>query len=238
MGVHVRPRVLGLAVLQEHIGRDLVDLGDELEERVLGQVLQSELTLAFVAWVGLAQYGVAVAWQYSALAERLPDEVLHLLIGRVLTDLLDRLLDPNQHLLVGEAVEWTGEAVHGGGIGQVGIGEGTAHQMASVGAHVAALVVTVDGQVEAHELGEVVVGVAEHVGEVGGPVLFDVDGAHAGAIAVQVPVDDGGDGGQLGDEVHGVLVDVLPVLGLVHALRVRLGELGLALQGVDRRAQL
>ena len=59
--VHVRVGVLGLAVIREHARHDLVHRVDELEELVVGHVLQSELALAGVPRVGLAQHGVAVA---------------------------------------------------------------------------------------------------------------------------------------------------------------------------------
>lgn len=67
----------------------------------------------------------------------------------------------------------------------------------------------VDGEVQPHQLGELGLTVAQHVGEVVGPVQVGVDGADAAAFAVQVAVDLGGDARQLGDQVHGVLVDKL-----------------------------
>jgi len=60
VGVHVGPGVLGLALLQQHVGHDLVELSHHLEQRVVGQVLQSKLPLAGVAGVRLPQDGVAV----------------------------------------------------------------------------------------------------------------------------------------------------------------------------------
>ena len=45
MRVHVRPRVLRLAGLEQYGGDDLVNLADELEERVVGQVFQRKLAL-------------------------------------------------------------------------------------------------------------------------------------------------------------------------------------------------
>lgn len=69
--------------------------------------------------------------------------------------------------------------------------------------------VPVDGEVEPHQLDELGVGVAQHVGEVVGPVKVGVDGPDAAALTVQVAVNLGGDARQLGDQVHGVLVDKL-----------------------------
>ncbi len=60
VGVHVGVRVLGLAVLGQHTGHHVIDGVHDLEEWVVGQILQSELALALVARVGLAEHGVAV----------------------------------------------------------------------------------------------------------------------------------------------------------------------------------
>lgn len=70
-------------------------------------------------------------------------------------------------------------------------------------------VVPVDGEVKPHELSELVVAVAQHVGEVVGPVQVGVDGPDAAALAIQVAVDLSSDAGQLGNQVHGVFIDKL-----------------------------
>lgn len=49
VSVNVGPGVLGLASLEENLGRDVVDLTDELEEGIGGQVLLGELALSGVA---------------------------------------------------------------------------------------------------------------------------------------------------------------------------------------------
>lgn len=66
-----------------------------------------------------------------------------------------------------------------------------------------------DGEVEAHELDEVGVVVAQHGGEVVAPILVGVDGANTLAIAEHVAVDGSGHDWQLGNQIHRVLVDVL-----------------------------
>lgn len=47
--------------------------------------------------------------------------------------------------LVGQSVQRPGQPVHGGAEGEVGVGQRAAHQVAGVGADVAALVVTAAG---------------------------------------------------------------------------------------------
>lgn len=61
VSVHVGPGVLRLALFQEDVGHDLVQLCDQLEHGVLRQVLQRELSLTGVPRVSLPQHCVAVA---------------------------------------------------------------------------------------------------------------------------------------------------------------------------------
>ena len=96
----------------------------------------------------------------------------------------------------------------------------------------------VNGKVQPHEFCEFHVLVAQHSCEVGGPVLLGVDGAYAGSISVQVAVDNGRNGRQFGNKVHGVFVYVLPVKSLVHTIRIRLGEFGFRVTGSDGSAEL
>lgn len=67
----------------------------------------------------------------------------------------------------------------------------------------------VDGEVEPHQLGELGVTVAQHVGEVVGPVQVGVDGADAAAFTIKVAVDLSSDARQLGNQVHRVFIDKL-----------------------------
>ena len=62
MSVYVGPWVLGLALLQKDVWHNLVDLGHQLEEWVVGQMFQSKFTLTCVPRVGLPQHGMSVAW--------------------------------------------------------------------------------------------------------------------------------------------------------------------------------
>lgn len=54
VGVYIGPGVLGFALLCEHIRYHLKQLSHQLEERVVGKMLEGKLPLAHVAWVGLA----------------------------------------------------------------------------------------------------------------------------------------------------------------------------------------
>ena len=101
VGVDVGVRVLGLAVLSEDTRSDLVDLADELEHRVIGQMLLSELALGDVAGIGLAKDGMAVTGNDTARLEGRPEVLLDLLVAEIVTDRLLHLLEPLEHFLVG-----------------------------------------------------------------------------------------------------------------------------------------
>jgi hypothetical protein len=238
VSVDVGVGVLGLAVLGENAGGDLVDLADELEHGVVGQVLLGELALRHVAGVRLSEDGVAVSGNDLAGLERGPQVLLDGLVAEVVANGLLHLLEPDEDLLVGQSVQGTSETVQTSSQGEIGGAESRADQVGRVGADVATLVVGVDGQVQTHQLNKVlVVGEAELVGQVERVVLVLLDGRNL-AVLVDVAEDLGGNGGQLGNEVHRVLKGVLPVLRLVHALGVGLGEVGLVLEGSDGNREL
>lgn len=238
VGIDVGVGVLGLAVLGENAGSDLVDLADELEHGVVGQVLLGELALGDVAGVGLAEDGVAITGDDLTGLEGGPEVVLDGLVAEVVANGLLHSLEPDKHLLVGETVERTGKTIETSSQGEVGGAESGTNQVGGVCADVATLVVGVDGKVETHQLNEVlVVGEAELVGQVVRVVLVLLNGGNA-AILVDIAVDLGGNGGELGNEVHGVLEGVLPVLSLLHALSIGLGELRLALESSDGEGEL
>mmetsp|Transcript_15819 Transcript_15819/g.66659 ORF Transcript_15819/g.66659 Transcript_15819/m.66659 type:complete len:401 (+) Transcript_15819:1304-2506(+) len=109
--------------------------------------------------------------------------------------------------------------------------------MRRVRGHVASLVVAVDGHVQAHQLFGALVVVAHLFGEVRRPVQVVVRRDQR-TVLERVAVDGGRHGGELRDAVQRVLEHGLPVLGLVHALRVRLGELTLRLQRHDGHRKL
>lgn len=115
VGIDVGEGVLGLAVLGEDTGGDLVDLGDEVEHGVVGKVLKSELALADVAGVGLAEDGVAVTGNDTARLEGVPKVLGDVLVGKVRADGLLHLGEPVEDLLVGETVERAGETVKASG---------------------------------------------------------------------------------------------------------------------------
>ena len=69
---------------------------------------------------------------------------------------------------------------------------------------------------------------AQHLGEIGGPIFGGIEGAHL-AIFERGAVNERSQGWQLGNQVHRVLVCVVPVGVLLHPLGIGLGKLALRL---------
>lgn len=70
VSIYIGPGVLGLALLQKHIGYDLVELSYQLEHGVIGKVLEGKLALTGVAGIRLPQHSVAIAWDHLNNDER------------------------------------------------------------------------------------------------------------------------------------------------------------------------
>lgn len=101
-----------------------------------------------------------------------------------------------------------------------------------------AYMVRVDGEVQSHQINKVLVSTkAELVGQVEAVVFVSLDGRNL-SVLVDVAVDLGSDGGELGNQVHRVLKGVAPVVLLVEALGVRLCERRLVLKCGDGEREL
>lgn len=139
-------------------------------------------------------------------------------------------------------MEGTSETLETGRVGKEGVAESRANQVGGVGRDVTTLVVTVKGEVETEEVLEVLVllaALAKHGSVVVGPILVEVNlGGESTAAVVGVLVDLGGNGGQLSQQGDGVIKGRLPVVSLVEALLVGLGELGLVVEGRDGHGEL
>lgn len=130
-----------------------------------------------------------------------------------------------------QAIQTSSERKHGGA-------QSTADKVGGVGADVSTLVVGVDGQVETHQLNEiVVVAEAKLVGQVEGVVLILLDGGEL-AVLEDIAIDLRSNGGQLGNEIHRVFEGVVPVFLLVDTLGISLGESGLMLKSVEGQREL
>lgn len=110
------------------------------------------------------------------------------------------------------------------------------------------MVLRMDGQVQTHELSKLGVVEPKHVSQIVRPVLGGVDGSN-NTILECVAVDVRGNDGKLGNQVHAILIGVLPILGLtdqyktsashlVHSGSISHGELALRLQCAQSRREL
>lgn len=121
-------------------------------------------------------------------------------------------------------MEGTGKTVKSSRERQEGVGKRRTDQMSSVGRNVSTLVVGVNGNVQSHQVDELLIlSVSEQSSQVGRVILVGVDSGEF-TIAVDVSEDSTSDSRELGDEVHGVVESRLPVFSLVDTLRVCLGE--------------
>lgn len=238
VGIDVGVGVLGLAVLCKNAGGDVVDLGDELEHRVIREMLESELALRGVARVSLAKHSMTVAGNDLAALEGGPKVVLDGLVREIAANRLLHLGQPAEHFLVGKTVERTSKTVKASSDGEEGRAERRADKVGGVGGDVATLVIGVDGEVKTHQLDEVLVlREAELVGQVVSVVLVLLHGRDL-AVLVDVAVDLRRNGWELGNKVHRVLEGILPVLGLGHALLVGFGEGRLTLKSGHSEGEL
>jgi len=239
VSIYVGPWVLSLALLEEDVGNDLVKLGDELEELVVGKVLESEFSLAGVSGISLSENSVTVARDDSTTLERVPDEVSELLIGNFVgAKVGDKLSEPDKDFLVGKTVKRSSQTVQSGGEGKVRVRKSRADQVRSVGGDVATFVIGVNGEVKSHKLNEFGIIESDHVAVVGGPVKAGVSGGKVTVLAVEIVENLSGDGRKVGNAVHAIFVDIFPVGGLVNTLGVSLGELGLGVHESNSGGEL
>jgi hypothetical protein len=154
-------------VLGKNSRGDLVDLGNKLEHGVLRELALGKLALRDVTGVSLSQDGVAVTGNDTASLEGGPEVVLDALVAKVVANLGLHLGEPLENLLVGKTVQGTGKTVKTSGEREERRGEGGSDQVGGVGGDVTTLVVSVDGEVESHQLNKVLVlGETKLVGQV------------------------------------------------------------------------
>jgi len=104
VGIDVGVGVLGLAVLGQNAGGNLVDLADKVEHGVVGEVLEGKLALRNVTRVRFAEDGMAVTRDDATGLEGAPEVVLDGLVGKVAADRLLHLDEPVENFLVGTRV--------------------------------------------------------------------------------------------------------------------------------------
>lgn len=139
-------------------------------------------------------------------------------------------------------MERTSQTLETSAIRKEGIAESAANEMGGVSRNVATFVVTVEGEVETEKILEALVllaSLAQHGSKVVRPILLEIDlGGESTATTVRVLVDLSSNGGQLGEQFNAVVKGGLPVVSLVEALLIGLGELGVVVEGRDSNGKL
>ncbi len=215
-------------MLHEDARGDLVDHVDQLEQRVIRQVLLAEFHLGGVAGVGLAQNGVTVTRNDLAAVEGIPEGLLELFLGgHLAAELGHEVLGPTEDLLVCQTVQRSGQTVDTSREAVVGVGQGRSDQVGGVGGNVAGLMVGMQDEIHA---GDIVIGLghAHHVSEVATPVEVLV-GRDGGVTLILHAVNVSSDFGKTGHQIVAVLVHRIPVIHLAHAFGILLGKNGFAL---------
>jgi len=118
----------------------------------------------------------------------------------------------------------TSQTVQRGREGKERIRQSRTHKFSSVGRNVSTFVVTVDGNIQPHQLDEgFIVTEAKKGRKIGRVILIWVDGREL-AIAINVAVDTTGDVGELGDKVHRIFECGTPVVFLGDTILVGFGK--------------
>ena len=71
-GIDIGVWVLGLSMLSQDTWSNLVDLGHQLEHRVLWQFAETEFSLGHVSRIRLSEHGVTIARDDTATVQGLP----------------------------------------------------------------------------------------------------------------------------------------------------------------------
>lgn len=201
-------------------------------------MLLGKFSLCHVTGIGLAENGVTVTWNDLTGIESRPQVVLDGLITEIITNSSLHLCEPVQDFLVGEAVKRTSKTVQTSSKGQHWGTESRSNQVSSVSRNVTTLVISMDGEIQSHQFNEILVlAKSELVGEVEGVILVLLDSSDLAALE-DVLVDSSGDSWELGNQIHGILESVTPVLVLLHSLSISLGECGLVLESSDSEGEL
>lgn len=98
--INVGVRVLGLSMFSQNTRSNLVDLADELEHGVVGQMAKSKFALRHVTRIGLTEHSVSVSRNNLSGVQGGPEVVLDGLVAKIVTDSLLHLLQPHKHFLV------------------------------------------------------------------------------------------------------------------------------------------
>jgi hypothetical protein len=237
VGINIGPGVLDFTEVLKDGGNDIVDSLAEFDEGIVLDVFNGEFSLMDISGVSVSEDGVTITGNDLSGTEGSLGEFLDLFSGDVVTEFSLQVQQPSQDFLIGETVEGTSETVKGSGVREIRISQSGTDQVASMGRDVTTFVIRVDGQITSNAFLDFVLLITQLVSEVTSPIEVGVRSNNITTF-VEMSVDQSGDSGDLGDQVHGIFVDGIPVLGLVDTLSVSLGEFRVGLEVEDGSRQL
>ena len=87
MGIDIWPGILDFARLAQHLRCHFVEIGDQLEHGIIGEMLKGKGTLTGVTGIRLAQNRMAESRHHFTRFQRIPYKRRQLLFRRVLPQL-------------------------------------------------------------------------------------------------------------------------------------------------------
>ena len=236
--IHIGPWIFDFPRGLQDIWYHFIYAANDLKEFVVRHVFLSKTALCFIARIGLSQYSVTKAWDDLSIGQGLLAVVLDLLLGRQATaQFIAHALDPADDLLIGQAMQRTCQAGHSCCECEIGIAQGTSHQMDGVGRNISAFVIGMNGHVHAHHLTEFLAVVTKHMRKVACPVQVWIR-FNVLPVSVAASVDIGCDPWKTTDQVHGVLIGMCPVFAFVDAVSVRPAVFTFRAACIDPRDEL
>jgi len=106
-------------MLSEDARGNVVDLADQLEHRILGEFLESELALGHVAGIGFPQDSMTVSRNDTTSIQGVPQILLDGFVAEIITNFLLHFGEPVKNFLVGQPMQRTSETVQASREGQV-----------------------------------------------------------------------------------------------------------------------
>mmetsp|Transcript_5374 Transcript_5374/g.11360 ORF Transcript_5374/g.11360 Transcript_5374/m.11360 type:complete len:296 (-) Transcript_5374:538-1425(-) len=239
MRIHIRIRIGNLTMLRQNSRHYGINRLHNLEQRIIRHVLQPKLTLARITRIRLPQHGMSISRNDLLGIQSLPSKLgnslsIHLFSLRLKLGL--QRLNPPEHLLIGQSVQWSRQCIQPRRIGQVGITQCRSYQMCRVGTGIAPLVIGMDAQIQTHQFIETGIIVSQHTAKVSGIIEGLVLGDDS--VKVDIAVDLCGNFWNDGKDVEDIFQCVLVVLVFGYSVGIGLGEFTAGLSGVEADAEL
>mmetsp|Transcript_29586 Transcript_29586/g.46467 ORF Transcript_29586/g.46467 Transcript_29586/m.46467 type:complete len:331 (+) Transcript_29586:271-1263(+) len=239
MRIDIGIRVGNLPMLRQNTRHYGINRFDNLEQWIIRHVLQSKLTLAGVTRIRLPQHGMSISRNHLFGIQSLPCKLgnslsIHLFSLRLELGLEG--LNPLEHLLIGQSVQWSRQSIQPRRIGQIRITQCGPYQMCRVGTGIPPLVISMDTQIQSHQFIKTGIVISQHTTKVTGIIQRLVLGDDP--IKVDIAVNLRGNFRNDGKDIENIFQCVLVVLVLGCSFGIGLGEFTPGLSGIETNAEL